>query len=288
MSHAETDKASLPLGSIIVAGVLVILVAVLYFWRPAEPEKVDTAPIAQEQSPVVPEVEEPVIQPEPETTPEPVEAEPPINAEPEAIVEATPAPTVSETDDKTLFEELKAVTLDAAEQQIARLVVSSDLFNRFVVQIDNIANQQLANNHRLFKAPQGQFQVYQQADRLWIDAQSYQRYDGYVALLDAMDNQQLIAMYQSLLPAMQEKYAEIGSRRVAFEDVLMDAVEHLLATPEVPTPIEVKTESVMYQFADERIEALSPVQKQLIRMGPENMRRVKVKLRQLRALLTNQ
>ena len=288
MSHAETDKASLPLGSIIVAGVLVILVAVLYFWRPAEPEKVDTAPIAQEQSPVVPEVEEPVIQPEPETTPEPVEAEPPINAEPEPIVEATPAPTVPETDDKTLFEELKAVTLDAAEQQIARLVVSSDLFNRFVVQIDNIANQQLANNHRLFKAPQGQFQVYQQADRLWIDAQSYQRYDGYVALLDAMDNQQLIAMYQSLLPAMQEKYAEIGSRRVAFEDVLMDAVEHLLATPEVPTPIEVKTESVMYQFADERIEALSPVQKQLIRMGPENMRRVKVKLRQLRALLTNQ
>lgn len=288
MSHAETDKASLPLGSIIVAGVLVILVAVLYFWRPAEPEKVDTAPIAQEQSPVVPEVEEPVIQPEPETTPEPVEAEPPINAEPEPIVEATPAQTVPETDDKTLFEELKAVTLDAAEQQIARLVVSSDLFNRFVVQIDNIANQQLANNHRLFKAPQGQFQVYQQADRLWIDAQSYQRYDGYVALLDAMDNQQLIAMYQNLLPAMQEKYAEIGSRRVAFEDVLMDAVEHLLATPEVPTPIEVKTESVMYQFADERIEALSPVQKQLIRMGPENMRRVKVKLRQLRALLTNQ
>lgn len=288
MSHAETDKASLPLGSIIVAGVLVILVAVLYFWRPAEPEKVDTAPIAQEQSPVAPEVEEPVIQPEPETTPEPVEAEPPINAEPEPIVEATPAQTVPETDDKSLFEELKAVTLDAAEQQIARLVVSSDLFNRFVVQIDNIANQQLANNHRLFKAPQGQFQVYQQADRLWIDAQSYQRYDGYVALLDAMDNQQLIAMYQSLLPAMQEKYAEIGSRRVAFEDVLMDAVEHLLATPEVPTPIEVKTESVMYQFADERIEALSPVQKQLIRMGPENMRRVKVKLRQLRALLTNQ
>lgn len=288
MSHAETDKASLPLGSIIVAGVLVILVAVLYFWRPAEPEKVDTAPIAQEQSPVTPEVEEPVIQPEPETTPEPVEAEPLINAEPEPIVEATPAQTVPETDDKTLFEELKAVTLDAAEQQIARLVVSSDLFNRFVVQIDNIANQQLANNHRLFKAPQGQFQVYQQADRLWIDAQSYQRYDGYVALLDAMDNQQLIAMYQSLLPAMQEKYAEIGSRRVAFEDVLMDAVEHLLATPEVPTPIEVKTESVMYQFADERIEALSPVQKQLIRMGPENMRRVKVKLRQLRALLTNQ
>ncbi|MFC6441579.1 DUF3014 domain-containing protein [Bowmanella sp. JS7-9] len=288
MSHAETDKASLPLGSIIVAGVLVILVAVLYFWRPAEPEKVDSAPIAQEQSPVAPEVEEPVIQPEPETTPEPVEAEPPINAEPEPIVEATPAQTVPETDDKSLFEELKAVTLDAAEQQIARLVVSSDLFNRLVVQIDNIANQQLANNHRLFKAPQGQFQVYQQADRLWIDAQSYQRYDGYVALLDAMDNQQLIAMYQSLLPAMQEKYAEIGSRRVAFEDVLMDAVEHLLATPEVPTPIEVKTESVMYQFADERIEALSPVQKQLIRMGPENMRRVKVKLRQLRALLTNQ
>jgi hypothetical protein len=38
----------------------------------------------------------------------------------------------------------------------------------------------------------------------------------------------------------------------------------------------------MYKYKDERLEALSGPQKQLLRTGPENMRRIKAKLREIK------
>jgi hypothetical protein len=40
-----------------------------------------------------------------------------------------------------------------------------------------------------------------------------------------------------------------------------------------------------YRYADPRLEGLQPVQKQLLRMGPENADRVKDQLRSLAAAL---
>jgi hypothetical protein len=43
--------------------------------------------------------------------------------------------------------------------------------------------------------------------------------------------------------------------------------------------------SVLYKYADPKLESLSSGQKLLIRMGPENETAVKAKLRELRAAL---
>ena len=43
---------------------------------------------------------------------------------------------------------------------------------------------------------------------------------------------------------------------------------------------------VLYQFADPQMEALSAGEKLLIRMGPENARKVKEMLREVRRTLT--
>ena len=64
--------------------------------------------------------------------------------------------------------------------------------------------------------------------------------------------------------------------------VLIEAIDTLLDTPEVKMPVEVYTDSVMYKYADERLESLSDPQKQLLRTGPDNMRRIKAKLRELK------
>jgi len=103
-----------------------------------------------------------------------------------------------------------------------------------------------------------------------------------------MNSEQLIKLLHKYQPAIDKEYAEIGSTQESFNDVLEQAIEHLLNTPEVPTPVEVTTDSVMYKYVDPRLEALSPVQKQLLRTGPENMRRIKSKLREIKALLDNQ
>jgi hypothetical protein len=38
----------------------------------------------------------------------------------------------------------------------------------------------------------------------------------------------------------------------------------------------------MYKFADRQLESLTTPQKQLLRTGPENMRRIKAKLREIK------
>jgi hypothetical protein len=42
---------------------------------------------------------------------------------------------------------------------------------------------------------------------------------------------------------------------------------------------------VVYEYADPKLEALSPAQKALLRMGPRNVPRVQAKLRELAAAL---
>ncbi len=103
--------------------------------------------------------------------------------------------------------------------------------------------------------------------------------------MEKMDTEQMIAIYEDYKPAIREIFAEIGDSSEDFDNVLTDAIDHLLDTPEVPMPVEVTTESVMYKYKDERLESLSAPQKQLLRTGPENMRLIKAKLRELRDVL---
>ncbi len=41
----------------------------------------------------------------------------------------------------------------------------------------------------------------------------------------------------------------------------------------------------MYEYADRTLEALTPAQKQLLRMGPANVARIQAKLREFQAAL---
>ncbi len=65
----------------------------------------------------------------------------------------------------------------------------------------------------------------------------------------------------------------------------MDVIDDLLATPEVNGPIRLVWPHVLYKYADPRLDALSAGQKMLVRMGPQNASRVKIKLREIRHVL---
>jgi hypothetical protein len=55
-----------------------------------------------------------------------------------------------------------------------------------------------------------------------------------------------------------------------------------LATPEPTEPLRLVQVKVRYQFADPDMERRSAGQKMLLRIGPENARVVKAKLREFR------
>ncbi len=276
--NSTSPRSLLPY--LFIAALLVIFVAALYLWNS---NSVKEEPV----------VSEPVILPEPKpAAPEPQEQteeqqqvveqpmpEPAVTA-PENIEPEPPKPV--DTKDSTI-KKLIAQTSDY--EALPQVLVNDDLLERFVVFTDNLANHDLANSHRLLTPPKQKFKVYQQADRQWIDASSYKRYSLYTDIFTSMDSEKLVDLFNTYQPAMADKYAEVGATHKPFREVVEQAIEHLLDTPEVPTPIEVTTDSVMYKYVDPQLEQLSAVQKQLLRTGPENMRQIKAKLREIKALL---
>ena len=98
----------------------------------------------------------------------------------------------------------------------------------------------------------------------------------------------LVALYQRWYPLLQQSYEDLGYPGRYFNDRLVTVIDHLLETPNVKGPIELTQPNVLFEFADPQIEALSSGQKLLLRMGPDNAKRVQAKLKELRRAVTTQ
>lgn len=280
MSESSEKKSLGP--HFIIVGILLIVILAVVFW-PSEDEP------------------ETVINPEPEVT----EPEVTPSEEPEIFEPSQPAPTV-ELEEKDEVEPLpepvepdpepldtsdpavKASLIESSsanEETVNRMLVNEGLIQRFVVSVTNLANDEMAPNHQLLTPPEQNFRVYSQAGKQWIDAASYKRYTPYVDMLESFNNEALLNIYGIYKEDIQAKFSEIGNPNEDFNEVLLQAIDQLLDTPEVPVPVEVYTDSVAYKYADERLENLNEPQKQLLRTGPDNMRRIKAKLRELKLMV---
>jgi hypothetical protein len=67
---------------------------------------------------------------------------------------------------------------------------------------------------------------------------------------------------------------------------LVEVIDHLLQTPDIRGPIELKQGRVFYEYADPALEARSAGQKLLLRMGTQNASVIKGKLKELRIYVT--
>ncbi|NIP15742.1 MAG: DUF3014 domain-containing protein [Pseudomonadales bacterium] len=53
------------------------------------------------------------------------------------------------------------------------------------------------------------------------------------------------------------------------------AIAEVMAVPEIDGQVELVRPKVLYEYADPALEALSPLQKQVLRLGPDNVARLK-------------
>jgi len=118
-----------------------------------------------------------------------------------------------------------------------------------------------------------------------IEADSYGRYDLVAQVFASLDSEGTVALYRELKPLIDEAYAEIGPPNSKFDDRLERAFDQLLAVPVLEGPAEVEQLIVTYAWADDELEALSGAQRHFLRMGPDNVRLIQGKLRELRAAL---
>jgi hypothetical protein len=171
---------------------------------------------------------------------------------------------------------------------VEQFVVPKDLVRHVVVAVDNLTTEKVAERIRPLKPTPGSFVVSGSEEALVLDPANYERYQGFVQLIRTVDTGTLIATYKRHYPLFQEAYASLGHPPEYFNDRLVEVIDHLLATPQIPGPIALAQPGVLYVFADPAIESRSAGQKALIRMGSENAAAVKAKLSELRSALVAQ
>jgi hypothetical protein len=157
------------------------------------------------------------------------------------------------------------------------------LVRRWVATIDNLPREQVAVEVRAMRPPDGPLATRGEEPALVIAPDNSARYARYMALLAAIDAGEAAALYRRFYPLLQQAYEDLGYPGQYFNDRAVAVIDHLLATPEVAGTIALVHPSVMYKFADTRLEKLSAGQKALLRIGPENAAAVRAKLRALRA-----
>lgn len=246
------------------------------------PKLIPNAPIVLPETPP----SEPMTlesEPEPETTETtPAVTETNTNstettavAEPEVVVE--PVPVLAESD---AFVQQKALAM-INNNVLSSSLVQQDLVRQFVVFVDNLAQGELTRKVSPLKGPEKLFSVSEITNKVYLNPEGFHRYDAYVDSIAKMDEQSLITTYKQLTPLLEEAFTELGYSNAKFNDRMLQAIKMLLAAPIIEDPIELNSISVNYQFVDPNLEALPSAQKLLIRMGPENTRKLKVALRKI-------
>jgi len=112
------------------------------------------------------------------------------------------------------------------------------------------------------------------------DPRSYDRYNSIADAVSSVDAGGAAKLYATLKPRIEEAYKDRGTPD-SFDHTLERAIVSLLSTPAVDATERLKQKGIGYGYADERLESLTAAQKQLLRMGPRNVRVIKAKLRDI-------
>ena len=223
------------------------------------------------EKPAVPVAEAPPVAPEEPAVKYPVA--------PSEVQE--PLPSLNESDPLVWNALEELVGKESAHQ----FVMPKELVRHIVVSIDNLPEEKVAERLRPMIPTPGKFAVAGPEEAPMLDPANYGRYKPLVQLIRSTDTKSLIAIYSRYYPLFQEAYESLGHPPQYFNDRLIEVIDHLLATPELSGPIALAQPNVLYEFADPKLESSSAGQKVLIRMGSENARVVKDKLRELRGEL---
>jgi len=174
----------------------------------------------------------------------------------------------------------------SSHPRLAAWLATDELVRRFVRTVVTVAGGGSPRSELEFLAPEGEFRVRGSDESRVIDPASYGRYDRVTAVFTSLDTRGTARLYDRLRPLFQEAYRELGFREGSFDDALARAIDNLLAVPIPEGPIEVEPSGAeAFEFRDPRLEEASPAAKHLLRMGPENARRVQAKLRELAGAL---
>ncbi len=166
---------------------------------------------------------------------------------------------------------------------------TDQLITKYLKIINDASQGQRQFKHMRFLKPSEPFTTKQDEQGLYIDPQSYRRYDELAAAIDAMDIQGSLKLYKKYRPLYQQVFTAFGyPEQYEIEDIFKKTAAIILEAPVIEERIYLTRPTVRYKFKNNRLEKLDPLQKQMIRMGPINTRIIQHKVRLMVEALVNQ
>ena len=251
----------------------------------------------QQRTPALPPMPTAVTEPAPVAAaapPAPAASEPAIQHPIEAPAAATAeAPRTLDQSEGAIVQALSALL---GSTPGASMVRRDDFVRRAVATIDNLGRAHAAPRLWPVNPMAGKFSVEQADGRQVVSQANSVRYSAFVAFAQSLDSARAATLYKQNYALFQVAYKELGYPRAYFNDRLVAVIDQLLATPEPAGPLAVKLTEVKgevastqpwtrYEFADPQLEALPAGSKALLRMGPDNARKLKAKLREFRSAI---
>ena len=158
---------------------------------------------------------------------------------------------------------------------------TDQLIRRYVVIANDFAQGIRITKHMSFLRFDEPFSVLLGDNVLYIAPKSTRRYDALTQAIKAIDAKAAVAVYKKFRPLMLQVFAEFSyPKDITLESIIKKAAAEILAAPVIEGLVPLVRPSLFYKFADPKLEALNPVQKQMIRMGPENTRIIQLKCRE--------
>lgn len=165
---------------------------------------------------------------------------------------------------------------------------------RAVVTVDNLARPYAAARLWPVHPTAGRFTVTDPgAEHTTISPDNAARYHAFVHFAENVPFAAAVQLYARMYPLFQSAYEELGFRGRYFNDRVVAVLDLLIATPVPEGPVAVELTPVngqmptvrpwvRYEFSDPSLRRLSSGQKILVRMGPDNERRLQAVLRAVR------
>ncbi|HEY7740885.1 MAG TPA: DUF3014 domain-containing protein [Steroidobacteraceae bacterium] len=213
---------------------------------------------------------------------EAAEPETPTVAEEPVATTAIRNPIEAPADDGSAATPIERIAALVGPERFAAMFIPDDFVRNLVATVDNLPRQKVATRLIPARPPAGAFVAVGGEGNLVLGAANYARYTPWIELVDALDPDTVVELYRRLYPGFQSAYENLGNPDGYFNDRAIEVIDHLLATPEPPETIALVRPNVLYEFADPALEAESAGRKLLLRMGPGNAARVKMKLRDIR------
>jgi hypothetical protein len=284
----DTRRSRVPVVELLLAVALIAGLLIFWFWTDTQDKQQPAATVTE-----TPPVAVAASQPELPATPDiPQQTEPvTVVVADEATAAATggvlteqpemarTTPLSPQEGDVLLREQLAAA---GAKPILLRMLSEQQPVEVSAALIDGLGRGVILRKFLSGSLHSEAFSVLTEDDGIYMSPASYLRYDALADAIAALDIGMLVNTFHMLRPVYEQVYGYLGLNPDDFDNAVVRTLDLVLATPEIGEPIALQPKSVMYLYATPALESLPDVQKQLLRMGPDNIRRIKQQAQALR------